>query len=215
MRKVWNELQKRKRESYQPTVYFVHPATPTASWFAEDRYPLEHSEWAEQREKPPAELLRAYWAVVLSAQYRGAGPELSQQDLALAYFFDKAFTQGQKNIRLIRLSELRKNRSHYCSMAKRLRADAAEQERLGLYDPRKIVGKLKLVKRQMYGRAKLDLLRARLMEQKRSVIRHQPDQREPFPRSSAAAVDTKSLPLSLPATSSFVVIHLPAQRNGC
>jgi hypothetical protein len=56
----------------------------------------------------------------------------------MAYFFDQAFTLGQQNIRLVPISELRKKRRYYLKMAKQLRADAAEQERLGLYVDRRI-----------------------------------------------------------------------------
>ncbi len=57
----------------------------------------------------------------------------------MAYFFDQAFTLAQQDIRLVPISELQKRRRHYLKMARELRADAAEQERMGLYEGRRMM----------------------------------------------------------------------------
>jgi hypothetical protein len=64
----------------------------------------------------------------------------------MVYFFNQAFTLGQQNIRLVSISELRKKRRYYLKMAKQLRADAAEQERLGLYVDRRMQKRHSLMK---------------------------------------------------------------------
>jgi hypothetical protein len=138
MRKVWAELRKRKRESHQPTDDFVHFVTPMEYWTPASRYDLQHPEKLRERGAPPAEILAAYNAVRLQASYQGQGPRLSLRDLARVYFFDSAFTLGHQDIRLVPISELRKKSRHYLKMAKELRADAAEQERLGLYEGRRM-----------------------------------------------------------------------------
>jgi hypothetical protein len=138
MKKVWNELRRRKRESYEPTENFVHPVTRVAYWTRRSRYDLQHPEKLREGGGPPAAILAAYNALHLEASYQGQGPSLSPRDLAMVYFFDSAFTLGQQDIRLVPISELRKKKRHYLKMAKELRADAAEQERLGLYEGRRM-----------------------------------------------------------------------------
>jgi len=76
---------------------------------------------------------------MLQCFYQGQGPSLPLRDLAMVYFFHRVFTLGQQDIRVISISELRKKRRHYLKMAKDLRADAAEQERLGLYEGRRMM----------------------------------------------------------------------------
>jgi hypothetical protein len=139
MKKVWNELRKRKRESYQPTDHFIHYVTPMANWTPASRYALQHAEKFRNQDSPPAEFLAAYYAVHLQASYQGQESNLVPQDLAMAYLFDQAFTLAKQDIRLIPISELQKRRRHYLKMAKELRADAAEQERLGLYEGRRMM----------------------------------------------------------------------------
>jgi hypothetical protein len=134
MRKVWTELRKRERENYQPTEKFVHSVMPLANWFPDSRHALQHPHRQEGR--PPPEILANYHALRF---YEGQGPRPPLQDLAMVYFFDNAFALGQQRIRLVPISELRKKRPHFLKMAEKLRADAAEQERLGLYENRRIV----------------------------------------------------------------------------
>jgi hypothetical protein len=172
MKKVWNELRRRKRESYQPTDNFVHFVTPMEYWTPASRYDLQHPEKFREGGGLPAAVLAAYNALVLRNSYQGQGPSLSPRDLAMVYFFDSAFTLGQQDIRLVPISELRKKRRHYLKMAKELRADAAEQERLGLYEGRRMMeaacayeelvkapapapGRSRLVTRQPRGAARL------------------------------------------------------------
>src|SRR5205814_826291 len=107
MKKVWNELRRRKRASYQPTESFIHSPTPMVNWTPDARYALQQPEQLRQG-GPPAEFLAAYYAVVLQASYQGQGPSLPLQDLAMVYFFDQVFTLRQQNIRLVPISELRK-----------------------------------------------------------------------------------------------------------
>jgi hypothetical protein len=104
----------------------------------------EHAEKLRQRggfrNKSEANRLEAWAAMAELGEvdrifpfYQGH-PELSTQDLALAFFFDQAFELGQRNIRLLPISEVRKQRDHYLWMAQQLRVDAVEQERLGFYE---------------------------------------------------------------------------------
>ena len=136
MKKVWNELRRRKRESYEPTERFVHPVTSVGSWSPQSRYNLQYPEQLRRGGGPTPEAFSAYEALILTSRYQGQGPSLPLRDLAMAYFFHQAFILGQQNIRLISISELRKKQRHYLKMAKDLRADASEQEQLGLYDGR-------------------------------------------------------------------------------
>jgi hypothetical protein len=133
MMNVWNEFQKRKRESYHPTEGFFYSATSVLDWDPYIRYRRRHPEQARQGDEPPAAVLAAWSALSLTATYQGQGPDLPRQALAIVYFFDRAFILGQQNIRLVPISEFRKRRRHYFEMAKQLRADAADQKRLGLY----------------------------------------------------------------------------------
>jgi len=70
---------------------------------------------------------------------QGRCPELPPQDLAMAFFFQQAFTLGQQNIRPVPIPEAKKKRLRYLKMAEQIRADAAEHERLkGHVDPRRL-----------------------------------------------------------------------------
>jgi hypothetical protein len=129
MRNVWNQFQKRKRESYQSTEEFFYPAKPVWEWDPHVRHEI-------QRHRQPGELsatvLRNYYSLILPAAYERTA-HLTMQDLAIVYFLDHAYKFGQQNIPLVPISEVRKKRGHYLKMAKQLQADAADQERLGLY----------------------------------------------------------------------------------
>src|SRR5205814_2964096 len=83
MRKVWNELQKRKRENYQPTENFVHPAMPIEYWFPYLRYARDHPAQGRERGAPPFEILVNYQNLVLGTLYPGE----TQQERAMSYFF--------------------------------------------------------------------------------------------------------------------------------
>jgi hypothetical protein len=134
MMSVWKEFQKRKREVYQSTEEFFHSATPERDWSPDVRYKLRHPELAQKGGGPPVQVLAAYHALMLRGTLQGQGPDLRLQDLAMVFFLDRAFTLGRQHIRLVPISELRKRRRHYLEMAELLRADAADQEQLGLYE---------------------------------------------------------------------------------
>jgi hypothetical protein len=172
MKKVWNELRRRKRESYEPTENFVHPVTRVVFWFPDTRYYLQHPVKLRQGGGPPVEVLANYNLLMLQSSYQQEGSSLPLQDLGMIYFFDQAFTLGQQDTRLISISWLRKKQRYYLKMAKNLRADASEQERLGLYEGRRMMeaacayeelvklpapapGRVLLVTRQPQGAARL------------------------------------------------------------
>src|SRR6266566_6507259 len=46
---VWNELQRRRRQSYQRTEIFIHPASTTKSWTTRGEWMWEHAEKLRQR----------------------------------------------------------------------------------------------------------------------------------------------------------------------
>ena len=139
MKKVWNELLRRKRQDYESTEAFVHPASRT-SWTpkatSERRRAVELRKLGGSENE--AEAVRLEWLAALAEVadvqmlfpwYPGR-PELPRQDLAVAYFFHQTFVLAQQSPRPVPLSEARKARRHYLDMADQIRADAAQQERL-------------------------------------------------------------------------------------
>jgi hypothetical protein len=165
MKNVWNELQRRKRENYRSTEKFVHSLTQREHWFSDTRYALQYPEKVRGGGSPPPVILANYHILFLQDSCGGQGRNLSERDLAMAYLFEQAFTLALMDLPLVPISELRKKRSNYRKMAKQLRADAIEQERLGLYESQRFVeaalayeelaGRSRLVKRQPRGDARL------------------------------------------------------------
>jgi hypothetical protein len=139
MKNVWNELQRRKRQDYQRTEHFVHPATPRSCWFSQASRARRRAEELRQRggrqnedEASRWEWLAVIWTAVYGESFWGGRrPELPPQELAIAFLFNEAFTLGQRSIRPVPISEAQKTRRRYLKMAERIRADAAEHERLG------------------------------------------------------------------------------------
>jgi hypothetical protein len=140
MKNVWSELQRRKRQDYQRTENFVHPATPTSCWFPEVRRARRQAEELRQRGGPQNawENVRGALAQLYGESFfPDRHPELPLQDFAMAFLFDRAFTFGRQNIRPVPISEAKNTRARYLKMAEQIRADADEQERLDRYvDPR-------------------------------------------------------------------------------
>jgi hypothetical protein len=148
MRKVWSELLRRKRIDYVPTDDFLHPASA----------PGRHTSWtpqAKSKRERAGELRKlggsnlgeaarldacATLAELLGTHFLfpwQAGQELPPQDLALACFFDQLVRLARNQPKPVSLAEARRVRNRYLAIAKRIRADAAEQERVkGFADDR-------------------------------------------------------------------------------
>jgi hypothetical protein len=132
MKNVWNELLRRKRQDYERTEAFVHPASRT-SWTlkaaSERRRAAELRKFGGSKNEAEAdrlELLAALAEVadveMLFPWYPGR-PELPQQDLAVAYFFSQTFALAQQSPRPVPMPEARKARRPYLDIATQLRAD--------------------------------------------------------------------------------------------
>jgi hypothetical protein len=149
MKNVWNELQRRKRQDYERTEAFVHPASQT-SWTSQatsgrrravQLRKLGGSENAAEADRLELSAAAAEVGVrmLLFPWHRGR-PELPLQDLSMAFLFDQAFTFGRQNIRPVPIREANNTRRRFLKMAEQIRADAAEQERLKRYVDRRLWG---------------------------------------------------------------------------
>jgi hypothetical protein len=132
MKNVWNELLRRRRQDYESTEAYVHPASRT-SWtpkaISARRRAIELRKLGgieNEAEAVRLECSAAFAEVadvhMLFPWYPGR-PELPRQDLAVAYFFHRTFVVAQQSPRPVPLLEAQKARRHYLDLAQQARAD--------------------------------------------------------------------------------------------
>jgi hypothetical protein len=135
MRKVWTELQRRKRTDYAPTNEYLHPvseAGPHLSWTHRTQSLRRRA--AELREcggtgleeaarlEISARLIQLTETTLL-VPWSG---EPSPQDLALACFFNQVVELAKSSPKAVPVGKARSARRRYITMAKQLRIDAGE-----------------------------------------------------------------------------------------
>jgi hypothetical protein len=133
MKRVWQELYKKKRNRHKATEGFFHPACMTNASDAtrKRRTGLELREKGGLKNASEADLLEAEAALVEGEYDPLADPRWSEQDRAVQLFLRRAYEAGL-NHELVFLSDLEAKVSKLQKVAKRLRSDSAVLSSLGM-----------------------------------------------------------------------------------
>jgi hypothetical protein len=150
MRKVWNELLRRKRTNYRASKTFLHPVRsgPQTFWTLEARKRRRHAELirtlsdgearAEVKELEMWASLSEFAGTMYifsgSHIFSGyEGPEIDRQHHALAFLFHEAFTLARQKPEPVSLTDAQVSRNHYLTMAKCILSNNTERQRLRGY----------------------------------------------------------------------------------
>jgi hypothetical protein len=146
MKRVWNELLRRKRANYRTTEAFLHPVRsgPQTFWTREARARRRRAEElrtlanggarAEVKKLETWALLSELGRTTFSGSHIFSGydgPEIDRQQLqALAFLFHEAFTLALQKPQPMSRTDAQTARSLYLSMAERIAGDNTERESL-------------------------------------------------------------------------------------
>jgi len=129
MKRVWQELLKRKRVNYKSTKAFKYPATCPKNWSRTARALRRRAQSLRAKSDPSHEheakklelSARLYQFAELNAWER-----LSRQELALLVFFDQTLEIFRSNSKPVSRVEAQAKRERYLDMAKRIRNDVEQ-----------------------------------------------------------------------------------------
>jgi hypothetical protein len=148
MKKVWNELLRRKRAKDQTTGTFVHPARsgPKTFWTPEAKAQLRRGDLicslgGDERTaeiKPQTLALLAEFAGTACMLPGYEGP-LDDQQRALAFLFQQVFTLARQKPRAVSQIDAQTGRNHYVTMAKQILADNTELQRSRGYSDERLM----------------------------------------------------------------------------
>jgi hypothetical protein len=147
MKRVWNELLRRKRTNYRASEVFLRPVRsgPKTFWTPEARARRRRAELirtladgearAEVKELETWALLSEFAGTnyIFSGSHIFSGyegPEIDRQQHALAFLFHEAFTLARQKPRPVSRTDAQTARSRYLAMAKCIAADNTERQRL-------------------------------------------------------------------------------------
>jgi hypothetical protein len=131
MKRVWNELLKRKRFKHRSTEAFKYPTTSLKNWTSRVRAGRRRAQNLRRMSDPinEAEAKKVELCVAtdeLGQEHTwGGGEKLPTQQLALVAFFDQAFKCARSNSRPVSRADAQAKRAHYLDMARRIRDDVA------------------------------------------------------------------------------------------
>lgn len=133
MKRVWQELYKKKRLNHQATEEFSHSACVTHKSFAAKnrRVALEIRQKGGPESERDANLLEAEAAALESINDPHADSKWSEQDRAVQLFFYHAYKEALDH-KLVFLSDLEAKSRKVQEVAERLRCEAATLSSLGL-----------------------------------------------------------------------------------
>jgi hypothetical protein len=147
MKRVWNELLRRKRTNYRASKAFLHPVRsgPNTFWTLEARKRRRRAELirtlADGEARAEVKELKM-WASL--SEFAGTmyifsgshifsgyeGPEIGRQHHALAFLFHEAFTLARQKPQPVSLNDAQVSRNRYLTMAKCILSDNTERQRL-------------------------------------------------------------------------------------
>ena len=145
MKRVWNELLKRKRANYRTTEAFLHPVRsgPQTFWTREARARRRRAEvirtLADGEARAAVKKLETWarlseWAgtnFIFSGSHIFSGyegPKIDRQQHALAFLFHEAFTLALQKPQPMSRTDAQTARTLYFSMAKRIIAENTERQ---------------------------------------------------------------------------------------
>jgi hypothetical protein len=127
MKRVWTELQKRKRINYKSSEEYRYPATCPKKWSRTARVELRRARTLrytrdplDEHEAKKHEVYAKFYQAAESVTLRKG---LSTQEFALICFFEQAFELARNNPKPVPRAIAKKKRAHYLDMASRIRED--------------------------------------------------------------------------------------------
>jgi hypothetical protein len=145
MKRVWDELLKKKRVNYVKTEQYIHPTAPHEGgkrlWsFAARCLQSRAEELRERGDDLEANRVQVR-AILVEMEVpnifsRLQPAKFEPQEQGLIFLFYTAFTFGQQTPQSVPLAKARKAARRFQAMARTIRADAAEQRMGGHLDHR-------------------------------------------------------------------------------